>query len=184
MLGPPALTLQPPQDCSVFQTAGSEAQAPESWPHGSSPSVRAPGRPRSTWGGRGRQVGHRWGSSGGVGGRQSGWGRRDRARGLLVSWGQRLQESSWQEKETKNNPERESPERGTGKWGAEGPLERGNSDAFLMAQAPLHLGPTQHRTHTVSPPSTRHTRYSTPPPPHAHTQHTHSRNTASNTLLT
>lgn len=36
--------------------------------------------------------------------------------GLLVSWGQRLQESSRQEKETKNNPEREGLERGTGKW--------------------------------------------------------------------
>lgn len=55
--------------------------------------------------------------------------------GLLVSWGQRLQESSWQEKETKNNPERESPERGTGKWGVEGLLEQGNSDASLPAQA-------------------------------------------------
>lgn len=53
----------------------------------------------------------------------------------LVSWGQRLQESSWQEKETKNNPERESPERGTGKWGGGGPLEQGNSDASLTAQA-------------------------------------------------
>lgn len=64
-----------------------------------------------------------------------GWGGRDHAQGRLVSWGQWLQESSWQEEETKNNPERESPERGTGKWGAEGPLERGNSDASLIAQA-------------------------------------------------
>lgn len=71
-----------------------------------------------------------------MGGRQ-GWGRgrTDHARGLLVSWGQRLQESSGQEKETKNNPERESPERGTGKWGAEGRLGQGNSDASLTARA-------------------------------------------------
>lgn len=59
----------------------------------------------------------------------------DHVRGLLVSWGQRFQESSWQEKETKNNPERESPERGTGKWEVEGQSEQGNSDAFLRAQA-------------------------------------------------
>lgn len=52
----------------------------------------------------------------------------------LVSCGQRRQESSWQEKETKNNPERESPERGTGKWEGEGQSEQGNSDTSL-AQA-------------------------------------------------
>lgn len=110
-----------------------------SWPHWSSPSGWSPDHPPGVLAGPRLPLGplgpDGWGRAGG-GGRQ-GWrpGRTDHARGLLVSWGQRLQESSGQEKETKNNPERESPERGTGKWGAEGRLEQGNSDASLAAQA-------------------------------------------------
>lgn len=75
---------------------------------------------------------------------------RDHAKGLLVSWGQRLQESSWQEKDTKNNPERESPERGTGKWGAEGPSEQGNSDESLTAQAWACVCTDAHTLHIPS----------------------------------
>ena len=90
-----------------------------------------------------------------------GWDRRDHVRGLLVSWGQRFQESSRQEKETKNNPERESPERGTGKWGAEGQSEQGNSDASLTAQIHTHtLRILPHRQHIT------HTNPRTPLPPH------------------
>lgn len=114
---------------------------------------RHPGRPQAstrvslsvtTWGGRGHS-------------RIRVWATRHHTTGFLVSWGQRLQESSWQEKDTKNNPERESPERGTGKWGAESLSEQGNSDASLTAQAwacvctdahTLHIPPyRQHITH-------------------------------------
>lgn len=105
-----------------------------SWPHWSSPSGWSPDHPPGVLA-RPRLPLGPLGTDGGGG--RPGWrrGRTDHARGLLVSWGQRLQESSGQEKETKNNPERESPERGTGKWGAEGRLEQGNSDASLAARA-------------------------------------------------
>lgn len=157
-----------------------------SQPHWSSPSVWSPAHPP------GLLAGPRLppGLSGQTGGGRSGWGgrqgwgqgRTDHARGLLVSWGQRLQESSGQEKETKNNPERESPERGTGKWGAEGGLGQGNSDASLTARARAA------RLRTRRP-----RRYQPPPAPrcalsvshrsrvndtrsraHTHTQHTRS----------
>lgn len=71
--------------------------------------------------------------------KRRGWGAEETRLGPPVSWGQRLQESSWQEKETKNNPERESPERGTGKWEGEGEPEQGNSDTSLSSGTGLHV---------------------------------------------
>lgn len=89
-------------------------------------------------------------------------GRRDHVRGLLVSWGQRLQESLRQEKETKNNPERESPERGTGKWGAEGQREQGNSDAAPPPARACVCADTH--TRRTSPPTAQSTSTLAPSP--------------------
>lgn len=89
--------------------------------------------------------------------------RRNQAGGLLVSWGHRLQESSRQEKETKNNPERESPERGTGKWeGEEGQAEEGNCDASL-SPGPRNTVLTPHTSLSSPHSSTAH--FSTLPSP-------------------
>lgn len=76
--------------------------------------------------------------------RRPGWG-------LLVSWGQRLQESSWQEKETKNNPERESP--GERNWEMGGGRRGTQSRETVIhpsAQAPQTH--TRTRTRTVLAP--------------------------------
>lgn len=73
-------------------------------------------------------------------------------RPCLVSWGQRLQESSWQEKETKNNPERESPERGTGKWGVEG---RWSREIVMLPSQPRHDVRVHRSTHTAHTPTQR-----------------------------